>query len=302
MKIAKILTASIFIAISFFLFCDRSVLGASEPTLKQRPTIDIRSLTTRVSSDGSMYLLAPQDWAVGGGNYAFAATSPDEKMGVTATNDGSPGMTNTYDYLMNRFLPLGRNTNTVIHKREPNYEMMRFSQSQGYSSVAENFIGETTQVTGQRVRFFIMVNVASMPAYGMGFVNTVGFYATPELFDRNAEVLYKIAESISPNRDVIMGRQRENLNRLNQASKTMSETGDVVIQGLRSSTANKDRAMDKYNYYSSGEEARYSAEEDRIYVGPSNQPNYATNPNNPGEMLTDVPDDKWDKLEHERDF
>jgi hypothetical protein len=97
-----------------------------------------------------------------------------------------------------------------------------------------------------------------------------------------------------------MSRLRQNLDGLARASKTMSQTSDIVIQGLRSSSANTDRAIDKYNYYLSGEEARYSPLENRIYVVDSNLSNYAVNPNYPQEILTTVPDQLWNNLPHER--
>lgn len=264
------------------------------------PTIDIKKLTIKLSADRTMYLAVPPDWTVGGGNYSLIATPPDEKMGVTATNDAQPGIFDPYGYLMNKLLPFYRCTGTVIHKREPNEEIMRFSRSQGYSSKAENFIGETTQSGRQKILFWMMVNAATLPAGG--FVNTIGFYAVPELFERNSKVLYAIAATMSPNQQEIMGRLNENLRRLGQASKTMAETTDVVIQGLRSHTANWDRALDKYNYYLSGEEARYSPLENRIYVVDSNLQKYTSNPNYPQEMLTEVPDQLWNKLPHERSY
>jgi hypothetical protein len=275
--------------------------GAHPPAGKEMtPTIHIKDLTIKLSSDHSMYLAVPPDWTVGGGNYSLIATPPDEKMGITATNDGRPGILDPYRYLMNKLLPFYRCTGTVIHKREPNEEMMRFSRSQGYSSKAENFIGETTQSGRQKILFWMMVNAAVLPAGG--FVNTIGFYAGPELFERNSKVLYAIASSMSPNQQEIMGRLNENLKRLGQASKTIAETTDVVIQGLRSHTANWDRALDKYNYYLSGEEARYSPLENRIYVVDSNLQKYTSNPNYPQEMLTEVPDHLWNKLPHERRY
>jgi len=94
----------------------------------------------------------------------------------------------------------------------------------------------------------------------------------------------------------------KNLKRLGQASKTTAATTDVVIQGLRSHTANWDRALDKYNYYLSGEGAQYSPLENRIYVVDSNLRKYASNPNYPQEMLTEVPDHLWNKLPHERKY
>jgi hypothetical protein len=58
--------------------------------------------------------------------------------------------------------------------------------------------------------------------------------------------------------------------------------------------------MDRYNHYLSGEEARYSPGENRIYGGNSNLEKHAGNPRYPREMLTDVPDKLWNKLPHER--
>jgi hypothetical protein len=262
------------------------------------PTIDTKQLTMKLSSDRTMYLAVPSDWTVGGGNVSLIATPPDQKMGITATNDAQPATFDPYGYLMNKLFPFYQCTGTVIHKREPNEELMRFSRSQGYSSKAENFIGETTQRGRQKIIFWMMVNAATLPAGG--FVSTVGFYAVPELFERNSGVLYAISASMGPNQQEIMGRLNENLKRLGQASKTMAETTDVVIRGLRSHTANWDRALDKYNYYLSGEHARYSPSENRIYVVDSNLQTYAGNPNYPQEMLTEVPDHLWSKLSHER--
>ncbi len=263
------------------------------------PTIDISTLATRLSFDRTMYLAVPPDWTVGGGNYSLVATPPGEQMGITATNDAQPKTRDPYTYLMNALLPFYGCSSTVIEKREPNQDLMRFSVSQGYSSQAENFTGATTQKTGQQVKFWIMVNAASLPSGG-GFVSTLGFYAVPPLFDRNAGVLFAMASSMSPNQQEIMGRLRENLDRLGQASRTMSEAGDVVIAGSRSRTANWDRAMDKFNYYLSGEEARYSPLENRIYVVDSSIEKYASNPRYPQEMLTEVPDQLWNRLPHER--
>ena len=263
------------------------------------PTIDISKLTTKLSADRTMYMAVPSDWTVGGGNYSLIATPPGEKMGVTATNDAQPATRDPQTYLMKALMPFYGCSSTVIHKKEPNQDLMRFSRSQGYSSQAENFTGETTQKNGQKVTFWIMVNAATLP-HGGGFVSTLGFFAVPELFDRNASVLFAMASSMGPNQQEIMGRLRENLDRLGQASRTIAATGDLVIQGQRSRTANWDRALDKYNYYLSGEEARYSPLENKIYVVDSRLEKYAGNPRYPQEMLSDVPDHLWNKLPHQR--
>jgi hypothetical protein len=106
--------------------------------------------------------------------------------------------------------------------------------------------------------------------------------------------------SMGPNQQEIMRVLHQNLDRLGQASRTMSATGDVVIQGLRSGSANLDRTIDKYNYYLSGEEARYSPLENRVYVVDSHLEQYAGNPRYPQEALTSVPDALWNRLPHER--
>ena len=286
--------------LTFYTGTNNGALHADDrPHVGASPTIDISKLTVKLSADRTMYLAVPPDWTVGGGNYSLIATPPDEKMGVTATNDAQPTTRDPYTYLTKALFPFYRCSGTVVHKREANQDMMRFSQSQGYSSKAENFAGETTQANRQKVRFWIMVNAATAPN-GAGFVNTLGFFAVPDLFERNSAVLYAMAASMGPNQQEIMGRLRENLNRLGQASRTMAQTGDVVSQALRSHSATWDRAMDKYNYYLSGEEARYSPSENRIYVVDSNLEKYAGNPRYPQEMLTDVPDQLWNKLPHER--
>jgi len=222
-------------------------------------------------------------------------------MGVMATNDGQPATRDPYTYLTKALMPFYKATGTIVRKREPSDAIMQFSRSQGYVSKAENFTGETTTADGKRVYFWIMVNCATLP-YGGGFVSTIGFYAVPELFERNGRVLYAMTASMGPDQQVIMGRFNEHLRGLDAASKTISATGDLVIQTLRSSSAASDRIIDKYNYYLSGEEARYSPLENRIYVVDSNLDNYAGNPRFPQEMLTTVPDALWNQLPHLRRF
>jgi hypothetical protein len=276
---------------------EQTQTGSNSKNLQ--PTIDIKKLVIKASSDNSMFLAVPPDWVVGGGNFALAATSPDEKMGVLATNDHQPRIWDPYGYFMQCLMPFYRCINTSIQKKEPNYELMQACQSQGLTANAVNFMGETTQFSGQKVYFWIIVNAVAL-GNGVGFVSTCGFYATPDLFERNSKVLYAIMSSMNPNQGLIMSRLRQNLDGLARASKTMSQTSDIVIQGLRSSSANTDRAIDKYNYYLSGEEARYSPLENRIYVVDSNLSNYAVNPNYPQEILTTVPDQLWNNLPHER--
>lgn len=263
------------------------------------PTIDVNTLQVTLSPERTMYLAVPAGWTVGGGNYSLIATSPDQRMGVTATNDAQPATRDPHTYLLKALLPFYKCSATTVHKRDPNEAIMAFSRSQGYASCAEDFVGETTQENGQKIYFWMMVNAATL-AHGSGFVSTIGFYAVPELFERNSRVLYAMTASIGPNQQEVMRVLRENLGRLDSASRTIAATGDIVIQGLRSKTANWDRAMDKYNYYLSGEEARYSPLENRIYVVDSNLEKYAGNPRYPQEALTEVPDRLWNAIPHQR--
>ena len=190
--------------LTFYTGTNNGALHADDrPHVGASPTIDISKLTVKLSADRTMYLAVPPDWTVGGGNYSLIATPPDEKMGVTATNDAQPTTRDPYTYLTKALFPFYRCSGTVIHKREANQDMMRFSQSQGYSSKAENFAGETTQANRQKVRFWIMVNAATAPN-GAGFVNTLGFFAVPDLFERNSAVLYAMAASMGPNQQEIM--------------------------------------------------------------------------------------------------
>ena len=267
------------------------------------PTIDAKTLKVRPSTDYSMFIAVPPNWKVGGGNHVLIATSPDEHMGVFTTNDHQPGpsLTNPHYYLMNKLLPFFGCSRTAVQKSEPNHDYRRMLKAQGLNSNATNYFGETINQKGMRVKFAIMVSGTATGGYHGGWVTTLGFYATPDLFERNYNVLYSIALSISANQSLIMGRLRQNLSRLAQASRTISQTNDVVIQSLRQGTANTNRAIDKYNYYLSGEEARYSQLEDRIYVVDSHLADYASNPNYPQEMLTTVPDHKWNVLPHERE-
>lgn len=266
------------------------------------PTIDINKLVVKGGTDGTMYIAVPSDWEVGGGNFAFAANSPDKMMGVFTTNDHQPKTFDSYSYFMYQLLPFLRASGTTITRQEPNYDYMKMMQSQNTPSNAVNYFGETTNGDGIKVKFAIMVSVSNLQSYGYptGFVTTIGVYGAPQYFDRNANVLLAMALSITADTGKIMGNLKANLDRLGKASRTMSETGDVVINAIRSSTTNTDRAIDKYNYYLSGEEARYSPLENKIYVVDSNLGSYASNPNYSQESLTAVPDSLWNKLPHER--
>ena len=299
----KILSSLQIVPLNFYNATKSGSYKSANLSAGRGPTIDIKSLSVRPSSDNSMFIAVPPDWLVGGGNYVLVATSPDERMIVWATNDHQPGgVTDPYFYLTQRLFPFFKASGVVICKREPNNDMMNALRLQGLASNIENFYGEVINGNGVKVRFTTMVEIVYSPYGGVGFISTVGFSAVPELYERNKDVLTAIALSISPNQGVIMGRLNENLARLAEASKTVSATGDIVIQSINSSTANIDRAIDKYNYYLSGEEARYSPLENKIYVVDSNLANYASNPNYPQEMLTTVPDNLWNQLPHERDW
>lgn len=274
------------------------------PFGKMGPTIDINKFVTKAGVDGTMYIACPPDWNVGGGNYVFISASPDEKMGVWTTNDHQPKTFDPQSYFMQCLMPFFQCVGTSITKAEPNHDYMKMLKSQGVPSNAVNFHGQTTNKNGMKVNYAALVSASSLQSYGApgGFVTTLGFYATPDLFERNFNVLFAMAMSITADNAKIMGTLRQNLARLDQASKTISATGDVVIQGLRQGAANTNRAFDKYNYYLSGEEARYSPSENKIYVVDSNLADYAGNPNYPNEILTSVPDNLWDKLPHLRDY
>lgn len=266
------------------------------------PTIDVSRLVTKAGVDGTMYVVVPPDWNVGGGNFVFVATAPDERMGVFTTNDHQPKTFDNAVYLTRQLLPFFQCRDTTISGSEPNTDMMKLNRMLGIPSNAMNFYGEATDKNGSRIKFGIMVDAVDLKSTGApgGYVTTLGCYAAPPLFDRNFNVLLAMALSITADQGKIMANLRKNLDRLGQASKTMSQTGDVVIQGLRQGAANTDRALDKYNYYLSGEEARYSPLENRIYVVDSDLANYAANPRYPQEKLTSVPDSLWNKLLHER--
>lgn len=268
------------------------------------PTIDVSRLVTKAGVDGTMYVAVPADWNVGGGNFVFVATAPDERMGVFTTNDHQPKTFDNAVYLTRQLLPFFQCRDTSVSRSEPNTDMMKLNRMQGIPSNALNFYGETTDKKGSRIKFGIMVDAVDLRSKGApgGYVTTLGCYAAPDLFDRNFDVLLSIALSITADQGKIMANLKQNLARLGQASKTMSQTGDVVLQGLRQGAANTDRALDKYNYYLSGEEARYSPLENRIYVVDSDLANYAANSRYPQEMLTSVPDSLWNKLLHERNY
>ena len=261
------------------------------------PTIDVRTLRITPSDDRTMSV--PPDWHVGGGNVSLVATSPDEQMGITATHDHQPRTFDVVAYFNECLMPFYRCTKTTIRKHEPNKEFIQSQRGIGTSTYAETFEGRTVNGDGVTVDFAIMV-YATQAAPRMGYVGTLGFYATPELYARNWVPLYCMAASMHPDTNKIMATLRENLDRLGAASRTISQAGDVVIAGIESSTANLDRAIDKFNYYLSGEEARYSPLENRVYVVDSSVGEYAVNPRYAQERLTDVPDRLWNQLPHER--
>ncbi|MFH1452664.1 MAG: hypothetical protein ABIH00_01635 [Armatimonadota bacterium] len=268
------------------------------------PTINTNNFVTKSSSDGTMYVACPPDWQANGGNYFFIAHSPDGKLGVFTSDNHQPKTFDPQQYLLYQLMPFMKCSNTVIAGSEPNNDYMKMLQSQGIPSNAVNFYGETTNGEGLRLKFAIMVSATNLQGYGApgGYVSVIGAFGAPELFDRNFNVLLAMALSVTADSGKIMGNLRANLDRLGQASKTMSQTGDVVIQGLRQGSANTDRAFDKYNYYSAGEEARYSPGENKIYVVDSSLEKYAENPNYSGEMLTEVPDHLWNQLPHDRQY
>lgn len=266
------------------------------------PTIDTGHFVTKGSVDGTMYVACPPDWQAGGGNYFYIAHSPDGGMGVFTSNDHQPKTFDPQSYLMSQLMPFMKCSNTTITKTEPNYDYMKMLQSQGVPSNAANFYGETINGAGLRLKYGIMVSVTQANGVPGGYVTTYGVFAVPQLFDRNFNTLTAMAFSITADNAVIMGNLRANLARLDAASKTISQTGDITISMVRSAAAGTDRIIDKYNYYQSGEDARYSPLEDKIYVVDSNLADYASNPNYPQEMLTKVPDNKWNTLPHDRTY
>lgn len=263
------------------------------------PTIDPQSLQVRSSPDNTVFVLVPPDWTVGGGNFVVIATSKDENMGVFATNDHQPGMSGPEAYFSTKLMPFFRCSQVNIEKKEPNRDFENMLRAQGLSAEAMNFFGDTLNGDGKHVKFAILVYRVAMPTPSGGFVSTLGTFGIPEEFDRNKNILIAMALSILPNQSEVMGRFKQNLAGLAAASRTISSTNDVVIAGLRSASANWDRAMDKYNYYLSGEQVKYSSLDNRIYRFDSALGETISNPNYPGEILTDVPDALWNELPHE---
>jgi hypothetical protein len=234
------------------------VYGGSAISNNMGPTIDTSHFVTKVAPDGTMYIACPPEWQTGGGNYFFIAHSPDGGMGVFTSNDHQPKTFDPQSYLKYQLMPWMKCSNITITKTEPNVDYMKMLQSQGVPSKAVNFYGETNNGAGLRLRYGIMVSVTQ--AYGVpgGYVTTYGAFAVPELFNRNFNTLVAMALSIAADNAVIMGNLRANLDRLNSVSKTISQTGAITISMVRSAAASTDRIIDKYNYYQSGEEARYS--------------------------------------------
>lgn len=263
-------------------------------------TINTENLQIKSSTDGTMYLAVPPNWTVNGGNYSLIAVSPDGKMGVTATHDHQPRTFDLRSYLLDHLIPFYGCTGTKISSAQRDEEFIRSQSYLGLPTDARRFEGSTTNGDGLRVRFGILV-YATRTVGNSGYVGTLGIYAAPELYDRDRDVLACMALSMQPDREKCMARLRKNLAGLAAASATMSQSNDVVAEAIRTGTANINRAIDKYNYYLSGEEARYSPTENRIFVVDSHLAEYAMNPRYPQEVLVDVPDHLWDQLPHERD-
>lgn len=264
------------------------------------PTIDPRSMVVRQGTDGSMFITVPPDWKVGGGNYALAANPPDNSMGVFMTNDHSSFGGDPGSYFQSRLIPFLRCSNVRVTSTVPEQEVMQMAAQQGLQATSVRYRGSATSAEGMNMEFAIVVSLFRVPQYGSGWTTCAGTFARPELFGRNQEVLEAIVRSISPNQAVLQQRQRENSARLAQISRTISETGDIVASTLDSHRQGMNRIIDKYNYHLAGEEARYSQLENRIYVVDQNLSSYASNPNYPQEMLSNVPDDLWNRLPHER--
>jgi len=263
-------------------------------------TIPTENLRAKSSTDGTMYLAVPPGWTVNGGNFSLIAASPDGKMGVTATHDHQPRTLDVEAYLLDHLMPFYRCTGTKISSSQRDEEFIRSQSHLGVPTDARRFEGSTTNGDGLEVRFAMLV-YATRTTENSGYVGTLGIYATPEYYDRDRDVLLCMALSMQPDREKCMAGLRKNLAGLAAASATISQSNDVVTEAIRSGTANINRAIDKYNYYLSGEEARYSPTENRIFVVDSHLAEYAVNPRYPQEVLVDVPDHLWDRLPHERD-
>jgi len=95
-------------------------------------------------------------------------------------------------------------------------------------------------------------------------------------------------------------RFRDHLAGLDRVSKTVSATGDIVIQGLRVGSASLDRSIDTYNDSRSREEARYSPLENRSYVVDAHLEQFAANPSYPQEALVDVSVGLWNQFPRQR--
>lgn len=268
---------------------------------KDQDIINLQSLVLRTGIDGTMLISVPPNWTVGGGNMVLAAVSPGETMGVLHINDLSPMVYDGAQYIAGTFFPYFQCGNTIIHARELNTELMTLLASQGLSCQAENFAGETFRNTGVLLHFFLTVNYLSMPFGGI-IANTFGFFAQPSLFKKNARALWIITSTLCPNQGQIQANQRIQGNRFDQISQTITETDHIVYNTISAHNETMDRMTDKYSYYSSGEDARYSSAENRIFVVDGSAPGYAENPRYPGDVLQQVPDHLWNKLPHERDY
>lgn len=253
----------------------------------------------RSSMEGASYGMVPADWEFGGGlNSQFiVAHNHTGDIGVserliTGGYNGPPG-----DILLKNQsqIPLG---NLQVLGRQPFQYIKDMAVKLNVNMDGEIIDVQGTAQNGKltRTTFYVMVLNA-----GPGSVISIkSVWAPAEIFNTVKPTLEQIVFSLGPDQSVVQ-QNLANIRAYGQISKTISQTGDIVIATVDQNMENTNRWMDKVNLYYSGEQAYYSQTENKVYVGQADWGEYIQNPNYPQEtMTTNVPDYLWNKIPQDR--
>lgn len=194
----------IFIALIVTLVCIINFAAYSS----ENTTIDTSKLVVKTSSDNTLCISVPPDWTVTGGNPAFMATAPDGIMGVFSTADSSSKMLDPQEYLTRYLLPFFQCKDITIEKREANSETVKMFESAGIKARAENFWINAAGKDGAKLKIMTIISAADNKLGG-SIVCCTGFYAPPELFDKNYAALNIIFSSMRPKLPDILNKTQK---------------------------------------------------------------------------------------------
>jgi hypothetical protein len=262
------------------------------------PTI-AGEFAVRSSADNTAYVYCPTHWKIGGGNIAFYAGEPDESMGVISYTQpyySQAPPTNAAAWLPEFAGKLLRASDLRILRSAPNVEQMEQCRAAGLNADVTSFIVrflygyQNNQVFDG---YFDVTIAQATPA--SGFILTTGALARTDLFERNIEILVSIARSIGTNMQVVMRQQQEQFARLRQASRTMSQTSDIVIATINQMNRDQDRIHAKMNDYYGGYQTKISTADNDVRRFDPYLPNSVADPQYPGYEYRPLTNDEWDR-------